>query len=304
MLRTIARPLLLTPLALLGAACAQEADPGALELRTGAAAVSALRAAPDAATEAGTARFEMVMEMAMLGETFEVTASGAFDAGGQMALTMDMGSVVDELAAGTDETVPDGFSDPWEVVADGDTIYMKVPMLGMMLGDVGWISMTPDDLGADASDLGLGAGAFDPSKMLESLRGVGGEPQVVGEEAVRGVETTHYRVEIDLADALAAVPESERESVEASLEQLGDLSGAVIPVDVWIDADDLPRRLQMDMTGAFGELTGEDAGMTMTMEVFDYGADVDIEVPPADEVTPFSEVLGGLGDFGAIEDSL
>jgi hypothetical protein len=221
-----------------------------------------------------------------------------------MALTMDMGSVVDELAAGTDETVPDGFSDPWEVVADGDTIYMKVPMLGMMLGDVGWISMTPDDLGADASDLGLGAGAFDPSKMLESLRGVGGEPQVVGEEAVRGVETTHYRVEIDLADALAAVPESERESVEASLEQLGDLSGAVIPVDVWIDADDLPRRLQMDMTGAFGELTGEDAGMTMTMEVFDYGADVDIEVPPADEVTPFSEVLGGLGDFGAIEDSL
>ena len=44
-----------------------KADDGAVEVKTGDAAVSALRAAPDAAADAGTARFEMVMEMAVLG---------------------------------------------------------------------------------------------------------------------------------------------------------------------------------------------------------------------------------------------
>ena len=33
----------------------------------------------------------------------------------------------------------------------------------------------------------------------------------------------------------------------------------------------------------------------MTMELFDYGEPVDIVIPSADEVTPFSEVMGGFG---------
>jgi hypothetical protein len=31
------------------------------------------------------------------------------------------------------------------------------------------------------------------------------------------------------------------------------------------------------------------------MEFFDYGADVEVQVPDADETRPFTEVLGGLG---------
>ncbi len=292
----LAAPLLLV------AACAKEADhaEGAVEVRTGAAAVSALQAAPDAVADAGTSRFEMVMAFDATGQAYEVTATGAYDADARRTeMTMDMGSALQALGATGGGSVPEGFDDPWRVVVDGETAYLQLPMLATLTGTDGWVSMGPDDLGMGA-DLGIGAGAYDPSKLLESLRGVGGEPTVVGEEAVRGVDTTHYRVEVDLDEALANVPEAQRDTVEASLDQLGDLEGAAIPVDVWIDDDGLPRRVQLDLSTALGAIAG-DGTMQMTMELFDYGEAVDIEVPPADEVTPFREVMGGLGgtDLGS-----
>jgi hypothetical protein len=92
------------------------------------------------------------------------------------------------------------------------------------------------------------------------------------------------------------VPESQRASVEASLEQLGDVGDATMPIDVWIDADGLPRRMQVDTAGALAQLSDDELSMTMTMDFFGYGDDLAIEVPSADEVTSFSEVMG---DFGA-----
>jgi hypothetical protein len=281
---------------LLATACAKEADQGALEVRTGAEAVSALQAAPDAAADAGTAKFEMVMEMTVMDQAVEVVANGGYDSdAGQMSMTMDMGTLFEQMAEAEGEPLPEGFGGPWEMVADGDTVYLRMPILSMLTGTDGWVSMSASDLGASA-ELGLGAGTYDPSKMLETLRGVGGEPEVVGEEAVRGVDTTHYRVEVDLAEALAQVPESQRASVEASLEQLGDVGDGTMPIDVWIDADGLPRRLQMDMASAMAQLSDDELSMTMTMDFFGYGDDVAIEVPSPDEVTSFSEVMG---DFGA-----
>ena len=280
-----------TPLLL--AACAREAERADLEVKTGAAAVTALRAAPEAAAEAGTAQFEMVMEMAATGETFEIVATGAFDdAAQQMAMSMDMGSLVERLADAPRE-VPEGFDGAtMELVADGDTAYVKSPLLNLFIGTSGWLSMSAEELGAGAEQLGVGAN--DPASIVEALRGIGGAPEVVDvDEDVRGVPTTHYRASVSLADALADVPESERVEVQAALEQLGDLEGAEIAVDAWIDADGLPRRMEVDMGSAFGALIGDGATMTMTLDLFGFGEPVDIEVPPAAEVTPISETLAG-----------
>jgi hypothetical protein len=200
----LAAPLLLV------SSCAKEGD---AEVLTGAAAVSALRAAPEAVADAGTARVEVVMEMAMMGESFDITASGVVDAAAeQMQMEMDMGALFDQLGESTGEAVPPGLTGTMEMVADGSTFYMRAPMFSM-LGVDGWISMTPEDLGTTAEALGLGAGAYDFTQMLESLRGVDGEPEVVGQEEVRGVETTHYRASIDLARALAEVPADQRDEV-------------------------------------------------------------------------------------------
>ena len=64
---------------------------------------------------------------------------------------------------------------------------------------------------------------------------------------------------------------------------------------MWIDADDLPRRVRMEMDGLFASLGMGDGGATITMELYDYGEPVDIVVPSADEVTPINEALGGFG---------
>ena len=289
----LAAPLLLVT------ACAEEGDgEGAVEVKTGDAAVSALRAAPDAVAEAGTAQLELVMDMAMQGQSFEITATGAIDAAAErMRMVMDMDALFDQLAESSGEEVPAGLGGAFEVVADGDTIYMRAPMFEMM-GVEGWLSVTPEDLGTSAEGLGFGAGAYDFTQTLESLRGVGEEPEVVGQEEVRGVETTHYRASMNLAQALEEAPADQREQLEAAFEQMGGAGGALdidFPVDVWIDEDDLPRRMRMEMGSLFAAAGLGDATMTMTMEFFDYGEPVDIEVPSADEVTPMKDAFGDLG---------
>ncbi len=293
----LSAPLLLT------AACADEADEGSLEVRTGEAAVSALRAAPDAVADAGTAQVEVVMAMTMMGEDVEITAAGSVDrAAQQMAMEMDMGALFDQIAESTGEDLPEGLGGAFQMVADGATFYMRAPMFEMM-GVDGWISMTPEDLGSTAQGLGFGPGAYDFSQTLETLRGVDGDPDVIGEEDVRGVATTHYRASMNLARALEEVPADQRDQVEAAFEQLGggdDLDEVDIPVDVWVDADDLPRRMRIDMGSLLGAPGMGEGGATMTMEMFGYGEPVDIDVPSADEVVPIEEALSGLGaGFGS-----
>ena len=75
--------------------------------------------------------------------------------------------------------------------------------------------------------------------------------------------------------------------IEAQLDQLGETS---IPVDVWVDADGLVRRMQLDMGGMLGGTA------TLTIELFDYGQPVDIEVPSPDDVRSLTDGLGIFGD--------
>jgi len=288
----VASPLLLV------AACATEGE-GETQVRTGAAAVSALQAAPDAVADAGTAQFKVTIDMTLGGDALQVVATGAYDtAAQQMSMSMDMGSLFEQLAASSGEEVPFDIGDGMlEMVVDGDTAYLHFSILETLTGSSSWLSMTAEELGTDADSLGLGPTASDPTKLLESLRGVTGDPEVVGQEEIDGVETTHYHATMSLSDALAKVPDDQRAEVEAALHDLGETGDAEIPVDVWIDGDDLPRRMTIDMGAALGAIAGG-AEATMTMELFDYGQPVDIEIPSADEVTPFREVMGGAGGFG------
>jgi len=285
-------PALVVPL-LLVMACANEADDGALEVRTGAAATQALRAAPDAVTAVGTAAMEMEMVMTVEGQAIEMLATGVIDAEAhQMAMELDVGAlfrVTDEAG----EPGSDDFDAPMQLVADGTTMYMQIPFASLVDAQEGWVSIDLAAMGVGADQLG----AYDLRNMLEILRGASGEPEVVGNEEVRGVETTHYRATIDLAKALDEAPEAARAALD-QLGEAGDLKGAHMDVDVWIDADGLPRRQSMDMGSIFGSLGVGDTSVTMTIEYFDYGEPVDIEVPSPDEVTPFDDITDAFGEAG------
>lgn len=255
MFRTIV-PALVVPL-LLATACSTQAGE-AVPVQT-ASPAGLLRAVPDNVAKASTGQIQVTFTIDGPESTFALGGAGAFDrAAGQAALTLDLGA----LGASFDE--------PLEIVADGAVTYLRLPMLASLTGSAGWLSASAEDLGQAGDALGLPAVGADPTQILEALRGAGAVDEV-GQQDVRGVRTTRYDATIDLGEALTDVP-----------------------VSVWIDADGLARRVQVELDGA-GPWGSEGEGqITMILELFDYGEPVQIVVPSPAGATPFSEIASLL----------
>ena len=78
-------------------------------------------------------------------------------------------------------------------------------------------------------------------------------------------------------------------------DQLGEeLPGGEIPVDVWVCDDGLIHKIEL--TSAMGEGPDEkpDAGMTMSLEMYDLGVDFEIAVPTDAEELGLDDLLGGV----------
>jgi hypothetical protein len=114
----------------------------------------------------------------------------------------------------------------------------------------------------------------------------------VGSEEVRGVDTTHYRAAIDLEAALRQLEADEafgelldQDALDAAIAQFGD---EPYDVEVWIDDDGLVRRQVVDIPSPEGDAT-------MTMEMFDFGEDVEVEVPDESDSIDFFDLMEELG---------
>lgn len=262
-------------------ACATEAEVVALD------PIAAIRAVPATTDAAGSARFEMTVATGAADGALEITSTGGFD-GPRMTMEVDFGAALAGALGPTDAPLPDGLDEPMRLVADGSTIYLRVPVLDALLDTPSWLSATAEDLGAAGGPLGF-AGVTDPSQLLEALRSVAGDVEEVGSDDVRGVATTHYRATLDLARALDQVPAGRSlllgHQLEEERAELGD-----VPVDLWVDDDGLARRLVLEV-GDLGVLT---------VELFDYGQPVEIDVPAPEETTPITDVLGTLGALGGL----
>ena len=168
---------------------------------------------------------------------------------------------------------------------DGAVMYMKVPGATEAFGaDTEWVSMDLDRLataeGVDLSQLQAGANN-DPTQVLQALRGASDDVEEVGAEEVRGVATTHYRGTMDLRKA-AEQQGVDREQLDRLLAQVGS---DTMPMDVWIDDDGRARRMRMSPP------TPGSTETTMTIDLFDYGTDEGIQVPPADQVTDITDTV-------------
>ena len=236
--------------------------------------------------------------------TATITADGTIDNAHQRAqLTVDLSKAAAGLpgmagsalgALGDDGRV--------EVVTDGSDAYVKVGSLGSILGatsDKSWIKVS----GHDGDGAATGTSVADGTEVLELL-GQAGDVTTVGTETVRGVDTTHYRGTLDVAAALGQLPADEQGKLSDRLDQLGiDPKAISFPVDVWIGQDDLVRRVQLGVDGSTLPGSPADAASgTVTIELYDFGAPVDITVPPADQVFTLDpgalEGLPGLGGVG------
>jgi hypothetical protein len=261
--------------------------------------LSRVAQAAQATEGAGTAQFELTFDakglsqaLSQTGSDVSFTASGAVDYDAQQTrMTIDLGSLSALLGA------PAGGQKglTLDAVLDGKVFYMRFPLLaGVVSADKPWLRMDLEELakqqGADAAQLDQ-LSHVDPTQALAYLQGAG-EFTEVGQETVRGVETTHYEGTIDLREAVDKAPSDQREQLERVLEDSGVTE---LPAEAWIDADGYLRKMTID----FAELGGmPGASFSIAMELFGFGEDVDIDVPSDDEVTDLSELSAKGVDQG------
>ena len=129
-----------------------------------------------------------------------------------------------------------------------------------------------------------------PADFLDTFQSVGAAMTEVGTETLRGVEVVHYVVTFDIEDLIRQVDPEQL----ADLESFGQLPFDELPMDIWISDDGLVHRFEIGFDSAeLGGLPDGDFGsLLMRFDIFDHNQPVDIEAPPADQVTDGSELVG------------
>lgn len=215
--------------------------------------------------------------------------------------------VVDYGSRTGDLTMTMGTLGSLEVITTGSVIYERLP-LGehpSVLGTKPWLKIDLAALssvsGFDMSSLAQ-AQSSDPTQALQYLRGAGNDVKEVGTDTLRGDKVTKYHVIVDLKQAAAKAPEAQRKA----LEQVAQLySDPTIPMDVWVDADGRMRKLTYSLDLSTVHVPNNQGApapqgtMTIEMELWDFGVEVDVKPPPADQVTDLSSLLPGAPTQGS-----
>jgi hypothetical protein len=240
--------------------------------------------------------------------SFEATTTAAHPqstAGAEpMTFAMRGQGVIDFSGAASSMTMEMPGMGGFEMRQVENTIYMKVPeeFAAQMSGAKPWMEMDLDAVSKQQNGANLGqmqsGVAQDPTGQLEYLRGVSESVEKVGEEQVRGTQTTRYRATVDLKKAAAQEGPEAREAYDETSEMLG---ASKLPVEVWLDDQNRIRRFAMSLTvpmpenAASPDASREDATMrTQTVaEYYDFGAPVDVQAPPQDQTMDGSKLLAG-----------
>jgi hypothetical protein len=287
---------------LLGAGCGGSDEEPVATVDDPISAAASVRAASASTSEITSYRLSMVFSLEETGDACIDRLAGLVpDA--ELALTSDHDDlrieVTDPESGATGRLV-------------GGTAYVEAsglpdhssPTPWVSIDEQAWASFGGPDLSA-FSWLDVATGEEDEltalgfEEILDSFEVDGLEATEVGPDEVRGQPTTHYRVDVD-ADAAA---------------QVGFDSSSV---DVWVGDDGVVRRLRTTTdpaddeeapTSPEDESALEVPALTVTIEIWDVGADIPIDAPPAAEVTPLSalEAPSDLDSFlppGLMEDCL
>jgi hypothetical protein len=250
----------------------------------GALSLDPVAAAATKTQHAGAARIRLALALSSpqlhSGKTLRLHGSGAID-GTSGELTFRVGSTSMKAIS---------------LERNGDyVVYLRVGALAERLpGGQHWVELDLSKLAKSAGlDFGqlLSASRIQPGDLLAMLEAEGAEVRNLGSATVDGAATTHYRVTVDVAKALQATG--------STSPLLGGISAQIpkVPVDVWIGKDSLVHRIAVSLgrTQTDGPLQ-----LAMTMDIYDYGADVTIAAPPSSDV--FDATQLAQQGFGSTSD--
>lgn len=314
------------------ATAAEDPPQGSPESSPGGFSAQSLRAIAEQSLDGTSGRAEMVMTMDASGLpelpgglTMSFLISAEWDAAGNERVVMDMSDMLNAILGASGEEIPaelaemfDAFNSPIEMrVVDG-RVYMSSAFFNSFLLFLGesiptpWMSLDGDVFGPDAAAEMIGSNPEMAREFLQLLRGAG-EVTELGTEVIRGATTTHLRVEVSLAGLLEAAADdaeaAELEELWAELGSAGDLGIDIgdipLTLEVWVEDPGVVHRIAMrldaaDMAAAMGETVpaGSSLVITMTTDLFDFGADIVITAPPADQVTDATELFERLATMG------
>jgi hypothetical protein len=251
----------------------------ALGLRDGSSGgtpLSPIAEAAERTSELARGRFAGTGRATGSGLDMTMSFSGTYDEG-RSQLRMDFQTpAAPQVAA---------MMNPLTAVQDGLTMYMSSPVFSGQLPDgASWLKMDLSEFVAEPSGGPSSFGSVDARAVLGQLEKVSGDARIVGKERVRGVICTRYGATID--PQLQA--EQLRDAGNDLAAELIERQAGGSSVDVWVDRKGLVRRTAMAVPFA---LPGGPAGqMSMTIDLFGFGAVPEIEVPPEDATFDATEL--------------
>ncbi|MFI9750924.1 DUF1396 domain-containing protein [Streptomyces collinus] len=187
--------------------------------------------------------------------------------------------------------------------AAGETVEIRLVDKAMYLGGGAEMAKEMDGKRWLKFDLSGSAAAKDLDKMgspsqaeqnpaAESTFLTGAKDvKKVGSEKVDGVETTHYKGTVTLAELRASLKDSKgetREQREKSIKQYEKLGVDKLTMDMWVDGEDHTKQFRMKGQADKGP-------MDMTITFVDYNKPVTVKAPPAGEVADLGEMFKELG---------
>ena len=177
----------------------------------------------------------------------------------------------------------------------GPVIYLRSKLFSSFLGSTTpWIKIDPATVPGMSSQLGsLTGGQADPTGSLGLLYGLV-DVKKIGVDTVDGADATHYQATFDLAKALKEIPAAQRGALQQAIDGLQKQSGSAdlarMPIDVWVDAKGYLKQFRYRLEVPQSDSrTGGTFEMTLTLS--DVGAPVDIQPPPADQVTDIADLM-------------
>ncbi|MDJ0954095.1 MAG: hypothetical protein QNJ81_10490 [Acidimicrobiia bacterium] len=221
------------------------------------------------------------------GTEFRIGFSGEFAENGDSSFIMDLSEAANMAPGG--EEIPAEFADLFgemEVRTVGDTAYLRFGMFAMLGVETEWVSMPASD--ADDTAASFGANPVNPADIMSSFGPGTNEIQDLGRETIRGVDTTHYQVIVDIEAMMAAADEEELEELEG----IGaSFPTGTMPVDFWVGDDGNVYRFALSFDGTIDPESPFEQ-MEMVWEMFDYGAPISVTAPPEEDVTDGAAFAG------------
>lgn len=242
-------------------------------------------------------RMHMTVQVTSSALSSPITATGSGvvdlrDRASSMSLEMDLGNdprVVQALGGSTLRM---------DMVTEGSAIYVKLPAaLTASLPTSGkqWIEVDLSKLSSvpGLSSLAGNPTTSDPRQILQLLRSVSNSVVDEGPQRIDGVATTHYHAALSFSHLTDALPAAERGAASKALSALQQaLPTDGLPIDVWIDAQHLVRRVVMTLD--VNAPSGPSLGETVTVDLGHYGPQRRPVAPPAGDVLALNS-LAGLG---------